>query len=276
MDGRKTEYKPWFKLCNRVRDVVLEAKHIDNLNLAGLSKDRKPVFAGGLSIVIALFELFAIEEMSVSEIALREGVLYDFVGRASADEIRCSSVATLQTRWSIEIEHAERVRVTAAKLFEYSKNSWVFDEELYGLCLEWAAQLHEIGLLISHDAYHKHGAYITQNADMAGFARRDQLLLSALILGHRRKFPLAIFNALPPRMVKQAKRIAVLLRLSVLLHRGRERTMMQQPNISADFDGESISLAFASNWLEAHPLTAADLEQEAAWLRAIGMNLNYA
>ncbi len=253
--------------------TAIEAKHIDNLQLPGLSKDRGPVFAGGLSIIMALFELFDIQEMSVSDIALREGVLFDLVGRSSPEDIRDITVAAMQAQWAIDTRQADLVKGTALALFKQLKADWDIQQAWFEDILGWASQLHEIGLRISHDRYHKHGAYIVANGDMAGFARRDQLILSALIIGHRRKFPLSQFEALPSTIVTPAKRLAIIIRLAVLLNRGR--VQHEITNTSVSVDGNQIVLEFAEHWLDQHPLTIADLKQEQVWLKSVGVKLQF-
>jgi len=255
-------------------ELAISAKHLDNLVVPGVSRDRLPVFAGGLSILIALFDLFDIQEMSVSDIALREGVLYDLVGRSSAEDIRDVTVSAMLSRWDVDALHGEKVAETAAMLYQQVVSSWDIRDSLFQCSLQWSAQLHEVGLQISHDGYHQHGAYVLANADMAGFAKRDQLLLAALISGHRRKFPLSTFESLPSTLVTPAKRIAVLLRISVLLHRGRGSSLDTQ--VQAEVDGQCLNLTFDDGWLVSHPLTKADLKQESSWLKSIGIKLSFA
>jgi len=258
---------------NKLLEHAVDTGHLDNLVVPGVSRDRLPVFAGGLSILIALFSLFDIQEMSVSDIALREGVLYDLVGRSSAEDIRDVSVSAMLSRWDVDTVHGDKVRATASMLFEQVAGSWDLRDALFQSTLEWSAQLHEVGLQISHDGYHKHGAYVLANADLAGFAKRDQLLLAALISGHRRKFPLNVFESLPSTLVTPAKRVAVLLRIAVLLHRGRGSTL--DTEVVANADGQRLELMFDSDWLSEHPLTEADLNQEQSWLKSIGVKLSF-
>jgi len=254
-------------------DKALDAGHIDKLDILGLSKDRAPVFAGGLSIIIALFELFEIDEMSVSDIALREGVLYDLVGRSSAEDIRSVTVAAMLSKWSMDSKHYSKVQDTALIIFRQIAAAWDINNDLFEKMLCWSAQLHEVGLSVSHDGYHKHGAYLIGNADMAGFARRDQILLAALIGGHRRKFPLSEFENLPSKLVTPAKRVAIILRLAVLLHRGRG-SQLTSP-IKARAVNQKLEIQFEADWLSKNPLTEADLKQEHSWLKAIGITLNF-
>ena len=254
-------------------EQAIEAGHIDKLNILGLSKDRAPVFAGGLSIIVALFELFEINEMSVSDIALREGVLYDLVGRSSAEDIRGVTVAAMLSKWSLDSKHSNKVQDTALVIYRQIAPAWDINDDLFEKMLGWSAQLHEVGLSVSHDGYHKHGAYLIGNADMAGFARRDQILLAALIGGHRRKFPLIDFEGLPSTLVTPAKRVAVILRLAVLLHRGRGSQLTTA--INAQVVDQQLKIEFDQGWLSKNPLTEADLKQEHSWLKNIGISLNF-
>ena len=252
---------------------AIAAGHIDDLNLSGLTRDRLPVFAGGLSIILALFELLDIKEMSVSEIALREGVLYDLVGRDAPQDVRDTTVNAMLMKWSVDSAHGDQVRETALRMYKQVASAWDIQDRLFEGILGWAAQLHEVGLSISHDGYNKHGAYLVGKADMAGFARRDQLLLAALVSGHRRKFPLELFEDLPSVLVTPAKRIAVLLRLAVLIHRGRNKNAGDDVHLVVD--GRNLKLKFKYGWLEQSPLTEADLKQEQSWLKNIGLRFDF-
>jgi len=122
-----------------------------------------------------------------------------------------------------------------------------------------------------HSQYHKHGAYLVHHLDMPGFARGEQTLIAALIRGHRRKFPQAVFRDLPKGMARKARRLCMLLRLAVLLHRGRGQTEL--PSVHLQASGKSVALDFPLDWLREHPLTLADLTQEAAYLEAAGRRL---
>ena len=257
----------------KLYEYVVSVGDIEQLNMEGLTDDRKPVFAGGLAVLMALFDLFEIHEMDVSDIALREGVLYDLIGRSVQKDTRDTAIEALSKRWSVDEKHALQVKQTALFLYSQIANEWDINYELYEKVLGWAAEIHEIGLLISHDGYNKHGAYVVQHADLAGFAKRDQLLLSVLIHGHRRKFPIERFESLPASLVTPAKRLAVILRLAVLLHRGRSSFLPKQ--CTAEANGTVIKLVFQKEWLEQHPLTQADMQQEKQWLKNIGISLKY-
>jgi exopolyphosphatase/guanosine-5'-triphosphate,3'-diphosphate pyrophosphatase len=256
---------------DRLYEHTIGAGSIDDIELPGLNDERKPVFAGGLSVLMAIFEELNIERMQVSDCALRDGVLYDLIGRSSENDVREVAVNALVERCGVDIRHASFVKKTANMLYSEIASSWDIDSDLYEKMLAWASLTHEIGMLISHDGYHKHGSYLLSNADMVGFARRDQALLACLIKGHRGKFPIKDFEKLPATIVTPAKRLAVILRLAVLLHRTRNTKVLT--DLRVETKNISLELTFPDGWLEKHPLTQADLEQEIKRLSLVGFEL---
>jgi exopolyphosphatase/guanosine-5'-triphosphate,3'-diphosphate pyrophosphatase len=173
----------------------------------------------------------------------------------------------------VDIEHGVRVRDTALALQSQVRKTWSLDHPNHANMLGWAAELHEIGLAVSHSQYQKHGAYLLRNADLSGFTRQEQDVLAALVLGHRRKFPLDVFVTLPRGVRDCARRLCVLLRLSVLMHRGRAQGDGPRPVLSAG--AENLRLHFPSDWLDRHPLTRLELEQEAEHLDGAGIRLEF-
>jgi exopolyphosphatase/guanosine-5'-triphosphate,3'-diphosphate pyrophosphatase len=127
--------------------------------------------------------------------------------------------------------------------------------------------------MVSHSQYQKHGAYLLRNADLAGFTRQEQAVLAALVLGHRRKFPVQEFLGLPRGIQDCARRLCVILRLAVLLHRGRSPVTKPNPELQAE--GETLSLGFPDRWLPDHPLAQLELEQEGILLGAAGITLGF-
>jgi exopolyphosphatase/guanosine-5'-triphosphate,3'-diphosphate pyrophosphatase len=138
----------------------------------------------------------------------------------------------------------------------------------------WGARLHEIGLVISHSSFHKHGAYILANADLPGFSREQQAVLAALVRVHRRKFVATGFDDLPELSRDYARRLALLLRISVLMHRGRSGS--HKPPMRIRAAAATIELEFPQDWLDEHPLTEAEISREAEWLSNAGFTLQYA
>ena len=256
----------------RLRDALIAAGHCERLELQTLSPDRRPVIAGGLAVLIAVFETLRIELMRVSDLSLREGLLYDLVGRMRDVDVRDASVASAAKRWSIDTEQADKVTETVLALFEQVREPWKFDRRNRNI-LRWSAQLHEIGLQVSHTQYHKHGGYILTHADLAGFSRTEQALLSRLVLCHRRKFRHEIFEELAAQTIKPGMRMCVLLRLAVLLHRGR--TEEDLPDITIKVKRKGIRLQFPDGWLHEHTLTYEDLKEEKSFLSNAGFKLKF-
>ena len=262
-----------YKSLQKLRETLIEAKHIDKLSLAGLSDSRKPVITGGLAVLLAIFKTLNIEQMQISEQSMREGLLYDLVGRIRHQDVRDATVEAAMTRWGVDIEQAYRITDTVEMLCHKTCEQSSIDVEQLTPLLKWASMLHEIGLQVSHNNYHKHGAYILQNADMQGFSRQEQALLAALVLSHRSKFRVEVFKQLMKPFVKAGKHMCVLLRIAVLLHRGR--TDQSLPEIDIVVNGKNISLHFPDNWLDEHSMTLADLIKEINYLDAAGYKLSF-
>jgi exopolyphosphatase/guanosine-5'-triphosphate,3'-diphosphate pyrophosphatase len=259
----------------QLRLAMLDAGHADQLPARlGVNADRAPVLAGGLAILLGVFKSLGIQRMEVSDGALREGLLLDLMGRVRHEDVRTRTVQTIEQRYAIDYSHAHRVAATANRLLREVRKDWVLHDEDFGLYLTWAAALHELGLLVAHSHHHKHGAYILENADLPGFSRWDQRLLSALVRGHRGKFPTATFADMPDELRQPAERLCILLRLAVALQRGRGSTV--PPPVRARALGQHLELEFPEDWLENNPLTRADLEQESRYLQAAGYQLDFA
>lgn len=255
----------------RLRDALLKAGHVRKLSLAGLRAERAPIFPAGVAILAATFVSLGIERLRAADGALREGLLYDLLGRMRHEDVRDRTIDGLCTRYHVDSEHGRRVERTVCDLLAQVAPRWQLNREDDANMLGWAARLHEVGLTIAHSQYHKHGAYLIANTDMPGFSRQEQELLAALVRGHRRKFPAAVFRELPRAVSLTAARLAMILRLAVLLHRARSRRPL--PPLTLTATGKTLRLSFPPGWLAEHPLTQADLAQEAEYLNAAGMRL---
>ncbi|MCB1684288.1 MAG: Ppx/GppA family phosphatase [Pseudomonadales bacterium] len=257
------------KALHHLREVIQEAKSIDRLNLPGLPSERAPVFAGGLAVLIGVFESLGIEQMQATSGALREGLIQDMLGRVHHQDVREGSVQDLSRRYHVDQAHARRVRESAIELLAQAARDWQLTEAEDRLLLGWAAELHEIGMDIAHSQYHKHGEYLLNNMDMQGFSRLDQHYLAMLVRTHRRKFPTDL-----PDMNDRLIHLSVLLRISVVLHRSRSTSPL--PHINLRVGPKKIELGFPQGWLDDHPLTRLDIEQETRYLKPVGLELSIA
>lgn len=258
----------------RCEAALLEVERIDQIELPELSAERRPVFAGGLAVLRAAFDALGIDRMQVASGALREGLLADLLGRLDAIDERERTVSVLAQRHGVDTGQAERVSRTALDLLAQVAGPWGLQAPPHAKLLLWAARLHEIGLVISHSQYQKHGAYVLEHGDMAGFSRDEQSVLAALVRAQRRKFPSDAFVRLPSPWDRKAQRLAVLLRSAVLLHRSRSDEAV--PALRCIAVGRTYRLDFPSGWLEQRPLTLADLEEEAGFLDPAGFEFGFA
>lgn len=258
---------------DKLADRIIEHGSIDRLELPGLSKDREPIFAGGLVVLLGIFKTLGIKQMEVSDRALRDGLLYDLLGRLSDRDVRSRTVAAVSARYGTDGKQAARVEASAADCLRQVAADWELEDEVLPRLLGWAAQLHEVGLAISHAKYERHSAYLIGNTDLAGFSQVVQQALAILLLVHRGKLDASVFESLPGRWSRHVRRLGVLLRLAVLLHRSRSPD--PPPKFTLHAEGRSLRLDLPKGWLDEHPLTQADLEQEAELLKAIDHRLKF-
>jgi exopolyphosphatase/guanosine-5'-triphosphate,3'-diphosphate pyrophosphatase len=246
------------KLCS----LLVKAGSAEALDLPGVKGDRLPVFPGGVAIMSAIFEELNIEHMTYADGALRLGVLYDLLGRFHHHDMRDSTVAQFRRRYQVEGEQVARVEATALAALTQLHDGTPGEADIQ--FLSWACRLHEIGISVAHNAYHKHGAYILTYADMPGFSKKDQARLAMVVLGHRGK--LEKLGAIPAG--DSAWDLIFCLRLAVLLHRTRDDRAIPAWRVSRKDNGYLIELP--ADWLAANPWTAAAFGEEATVWKPLG------
>lgn len=248
----------------KLRALLVKAGHIDRLELPGLRADRVPIIPGGVAIMSAALAEFGIEQVEVSDGALRQGVLYDLLGRVRHRDMREATVRQFMRRYQVDAAQAERVARFAQNIYENLNGE---PSEADTTMLRWAASLHEIGISIAHTGYHKHSAYVLAQADMPGFSQKEQSRLSRLVLAHRGK--LAKIGDLPESSSEWALIFA--LRLAVLFHLSRRDSKLPATTCKASKNGFQLTLPRA--WLEEHAMTEAALEEETEQWRSVGVKL---
>ncbi len=259
-------------LQNLMQECV-DAGNTDNLNFSGLSEDRRHVLPGGLAIMMALFESLGIKVLEYSSGALREGVIYEMEDRLSALDIRSRTAQSLVTRYVVDLDQARRVEQTTLGLFDQVCEDWdIADPDLRNV-LSWAALLHEVGLQIHSKNVHRHSEYILRNVELPGFNREEQGLLATLARFQRKKIQPADLRE--SMIVEQPKvvRLVTLLRLGVLLNFKRHDELLPEITAKAKKKQQSIILHFADEWLETHPVFAANLEREIDQIKALSVKL---
>ncbi|PHQ83811.1 MAG: exopolyphosphatase [Thalassobium sp.] len=254
-------------------EFTLQFETINDVNISGVKPERRQVFIGGLAILTAVFETFALKRMVYSDGALREGALWDLVGRSSHENVRERTIDSLQERFYVDTNQATRVKVMAAALFSQVKADWSLNKEASN-SLAWAAELHEVGLSIAHSSFHKHGAYLLQHSDLLGFTRQGQTMLAVLVRNHRRKIQKDEVSVLSKRQQTIALQLIRLLRIAVVLNHSRDAHEVPTPVLTVN--GDDLMLVMPEGWLEEHPLTATDLAAEVDYQNAAGMKLSVA
>ncbi len=250
-----------------LRSLLIRAGRAENANLIGLRQDRIPVFAGGVAIMSALFEELELKSMMYGEGALRLGVLYDLLGRSQDEDMRKISVEQAMDRYGVDAGHARRIGELALKLWQGIDLGADEERQACADQLLWAAFLHEIGLSISHNGFHKHSAYIVLNADLPGFSKPEQAAVATLVLGQQGK--LSRVQGDLPTLTRQA--LLMCLRLACLFW--RRRTGVSLPDVQLQRQGGGFRLSLPKEWLAQHPLTEYSLSQERHEWSRLGIDL---
>ncbi len=254
---------------NKLIKTCCDLGSIDKLKyLDGLSSRRRPVFIGGLAIIKALFDSLDLQTIQSSSGALREGIVYDLSGRLHHNDIRQRSIDKLVKQFEIDKSHSKRVKKTIDDLIKLSNIKLSGSQcEL----LDWAAQLHELGLNISHSHFEKHAAYIISHADMPGFSTQEQLKLSVIVALLRRKIKKEWLQKLSNKQQLKILPLIVIFRAATLLNRPRTDETIELDFIA--FNGNNIEIKFQHDWLNNHPLTFEDVQSEKKYLKAVDLKL---
>jgi exopolyphosphatase / guanosine-5'-triphosphate,3'-diphosphate pyrophosphatase len=243
----------------KIKTLALAHENCDELDLPGLTEDRKQLLCPGLAIL-----------MLYVEAALRLGVLYEMSDRLQHQDIRSHTVASLVKRYAIDTEQAQRVNQTLQNMLAQLQGSWQLQDEWPQL-LGWAANLYEIGLQINSSSVQRHSAYILSNASLPGFNQEQQQLLACLVRFHRRKIKTEKF---PPFYLYQHQQVVqalVLFRLAVLFNQKRRDDVA--PALVLTAKDQQLELHISAEWYRQQTVLAADLVLEQQQLAVLGIQL---
>jgi exopolyphosphatase / guanosine-5'-triphosphate,3'-diphosphate pyrophosphatase len=253
---------------DRLRSAMIKAGDVARLDLAGLKTDRLPVLPGGLAIMSAALAELHIESMVVADGSMRQGILYDLLGRVQHHDMRDVTVSQFMQRYHVDSKQARRVASLALALYQRFTAGAGDVDEAAPHYIAWAAKLHEIGISVAYSGYHKHSAYIVQNADMPGFSKMEQWRVGTLVLAHRRSLK-RIFT----RDVETVDwRMVMALRLAALIYRSRADIAL--PAIDANVASRTLRLGIDRDWLANNPLTVTALQEEIDEWAAAGFKLD--
>lgn len=240
-----------------------------SLNIDGVPKLRRDVLPSGIAILKAIFDQFKLQELHVSNSTLKEGLIYDTIGRLRRFDVRDETVMSQLQKYRVDKKQARRVQETAWHLASFLPIQDLGSANTRKL-LGWAALLHEVGLTLSHSGHHHHARYLLQHGDLAGFNRYEQFLLATLVGCHRRKLTSATLDKLTSEHRDSVTHAIVCLRLAAILNRSRKRANIH-PKLESH--GHEYRLIFPPNWLENNPLTLRCLQQENDYLQKVGLSL---
>ena len=248
------------------------------VSLPELSSDRAQVIGGGLAILRAVFDQLELTRLRKSDSALREGLLWDLMGRREHEDKRIESLRAFQQRYGVDRAHSEAVRSTLLALFDQVSEAWELDADHDRTRVAFAADLHEVGLALSYSGYHKHGEYLIEHSDLAGFSSEDKLLVARLVRLHRRKIDRNQLQTESGLRARRLLRLTILLRLAVILERARfdstEGRAGNRPRAKAARG--RLELTFEDGVLEDNIMLRSDLESERKALDKIGFELGVA
>lgn len=254
----------------RMRKYLLQHERISTVELAGLSDARRSVIAAGVAITEAIFEVLDIDTMRTSKGALREGVIYDLIGRLRHEDVRERSVNAMMQRYGVDEETAALVARRTELLFAACAEDWQLSAA-DGELLQRAARMHEIGMAISHKHFHRHGAYLLRNSDMPGFSQDEQAHLALLVSCQRGKLRREAFSELGSAELTRMRRMVAILRLAVLFKYAEQLEALPQLPICAS--DEALRLGLPADWLQRHPLTLQELQGEQRNFDRLGLRL---
>jgi exopolyphosphatase/guanosine-5'-triphosphate,3'-diphosphate pyrophosphatase len=253
---------------DRLRSHLIKAGDMSRTELVGLRPDRAPVLPGGLAIMNAVLMELDIDSMMVATGAMRQGVLYDMLGRFHNRDMRDVTVIQFMQRYHVDALQARRVGALASELYNKLAAGTGGQREDAPHFIAWSAKLHEIGISVAYSGYHRHSAYIISNADMPGFSRMEQTRLSQLVLAHRRSLR-KVRDQLDP---ETDWTMVLALRLAVLFLCGRSDIVV--PVAGASASGRKFRLNLERDWLARNPLTVTALREEIREWEAFGFDLN--
>jgi len=253
-----------------LRAAMIKAGDCKRLNLLGMKPDRIPVLPGGFAIMSAVFTELGIQQMTVAATALREGVLYDLLGRFHHKDMRDVTVSQFMRRYHIDMAQAKRVEEFSLSIFDQVAEGSEEDVKVLRQKLLWVARMHEIGISIAHSGYHKHSAYILENADMPGFSKMEQSQLGLLVRTQRgslgKVYGLAEKHELWPAILA--------LRLAVLFYRSRTDILL--PAVQVKCRPNDYRVKLEQKWLEQNSLIENALLAEAKEWKAPGVSFSFA
>jgi exopolyphosphatase/guanosine-5'-triphosphate,3'-diphosphate pyrophosphatase len=252
--------------------AIVDRRWVTDLGVPGLAPERVDIFPAGLAAVAAILETLDITRIEFVDASLQHGLLYDLVGQRASENVQERTIEGWRRRFNVDRDHTRRVARLGRALLASVCVRWDLADDDCRCLLKWAADLHEIGLMVSARQHNRHGAYLVENGDLPGFSVEQRRAIALLIRSHRGGFPMFAFAAFSEPMAQRLKRLAILLRLAVIFE--RTRTDADSPDVTIEANAATVELTLDGRWLADHALSRAELEVERERLAAAGVVLN--
>jgi exopolyphosphatase / guanosine-5'-triphosphate,3'-diphosphate pyrophosphatase len=237
-----------------VVDEILAAKTLkQRLKIPGLDPARADIISAGAVILEQIFKELKIKEMTISEYALREGIIFDTIEKKymlkkgdHLSDIRFRSVMHALENFRIEKEHAMHVTGLALRIFDETAELHMLssNEREY---LEAAAILHEAGAFVSHSQHHRHSYYLIRNTEMLGFTENEKEIIANVARYHRKSHPKAKhpdYSKLSAEDQLVIKKLAAILRIADGLDRSHTSSIN---NIKCSIDDKYAEFSISSS-----------------------------
>jgi exopolyphosphatase / guanosine-5'-triphosphate,3'-diphosphate pyrophosphatase len=255
-DGKLTA-----KSLDALKRRFIEFGQVARIDMPGLRPDRAGTIIGGLAILIALVKELDIAVLSPVEAGLRMGVMWDLYFRSVKLDRRELSVRALLQKFHVDEARANRTAQHAAALYAQLKPA----ADTYSRLLYWSALLHEMGMVVSQTGYHKHAAYMVENADLPGFTAREQKLMGRLILGQKGNLRKVgeLLSDVDFAKAQLALRLAILFMHARIGGEGEALRLRMKGRVELDIKRD---------WLAQHPTLTYWIEKEQEWWDEVGVD----
>ncbi|HVQ13145.1 MAG TPA: Ppx/GppA phosphatase family protein [Vicinamibacterales bacterium] len=223
------------KNIRRLRKEVVGLSLAQRLTIPGLDPRRADLVVAGGVLLDTILRRLGAEDITLCDLALREGLVLDYIRRNSKHIAHVDSIPDVRRRSSLELaercnyyaEHAQQVVRLSLALFDQTRT-------VHGLTdrerewLEFAALLHDIGSLISYERHHRHSYYLIRNGDLRGFDPDEIEVVALVARYHRRGTPKRSheeYSRLPSPLRKTVRTLASILRVAESLDRSHTQTI---------------------------------------------------
>lgn len=219
------------KSLKRLRKTVTDQPLSDRLSLPDLDPRRADLVVAGAVLLDTLVSKLDAKEITLCDLALREGLVLDYIHRHRKEitrvdrypDVRRRSTIELAERCNWEAEHSKQVAKMALSIFEQTRHIHELGEREQEW-LEYASLLHDIGNHISYERHHRHSYYLIKNGDLRGFEPNEIEVMALTARYHRRGSPKKShegYGELPPELRRTVRLLAAILRLAETLDRSR-------------------------------------------------------